>query len=163
MNASDDALQDYLALRKQIKSAQLATLAHDGLPEASHAPLVWYDGSCYLYLSELAGHTRNLQRNPALGLLLIEDEAGARNPFARRRISMQGRVTSIARDSELFPRVLAEFRRCFGKIMAMIEPLPDFHLFRIDIRAGRFIRGFGQAYEFRGDALDELSHIDPSA
>lgn len=163
MDSPDDALRDYLALRNQVSSAQLATLGEGQQPEASYAPLVWYQGACYLYLSELASHTRNLKRNPALGLLLLESEAGTRNPFARRRISLQGSVSAIERHSELFTQVLAEFRQRFGKVMTMIEPLPDFHLFRVDISSGRFVRGFGQAYELGGDGLDELIHIGPGA
>ncbi len=163
MDSPDDALRDYLALRNQINSAQLATLGAGQRPEASYAPLVWHQGACYLYLSELASHTQNLQRNPALGLLLVENGADQRNPFARRRISLEGRDSVIPRDSELFSRVLTEFRQRFGKVMQMIEPLPDFHLFRVDITAGRFIRGFAQAYELGGERLDELIHVDPGA
>ena len=163
MSAPDDPLEDYLALRRQADNALLATLGENRQPEASYAPLVWLDASCYLFLSELASHTRNLKRDPSLGLLLIEPEAGVRNPFARRRISLQGRAETVARDHDRFAPALAEFRRRFGKVMDMIEPLPDFHLVRIELLAGRFIRGFGQAYELAGEGFTELRHIDPSA
>ena len=161
MNSLEDARQEFLSLRNQSNSAQLATLDDSGHPEASYAPLVWHEGVCYLYLSQLASHTRNLQRNPALGLLLVEAEAGVRNPFARRRISLQGQVLAIDRDSDLFRQVLAVFRQRFGEVMATIEPLPDFHLYRVELRSGRFIRGFGQAFDLVGDDCDELRHIDP--
>jgi len=161
LSDSDEARQDYLALRENINSAQIATLADNSLPEASYAPCVWVDESCYLFLSELAGHTQNLSHNPAISLMLIEDEAAAKNPFARRRISLRGTVLVIARCDDLFAKVLAEFRCRFGGVMNVIEPLPDFHLFQIDARGGRFIRGFGQAYELTGDRLDKLKHIDP--
>lgn len=161
MDPIDEALKDYLALRDRVGSAQLATLGNEQKPEASHAPLVWHEGSCYLFLSELASHTQNLKRNAALGLLLVEDEAAARNPFARRRISLQGSATLVARDSEEFEPVLDAFRRRFGKVMEMIEPLPDFRLFRVDLNGGRFIRGFGQAYELTGQGYETLRHIGP--
>jgi len=44
--------------------------------------------------------------------------------------------------------------------MTIIEPLPDFSLFRVCLQAGRFVRGFGQAYDLSGEDLDELVHID---
>lgn len=161
MSDSTEVRQDYLTLRENINSAHIATLASNSLPEASYAPCVWVDGNCYLFLSELASHTRNLSHNPAISLMLIEDEAASKNPFARRRVTLQGTVQTIARADDLFVKVLAEFRRRFGGVMNIIEPLQDFHLFQINAHGGRFIRGFGQAYELVGDKLDELKHIDP--
>ncbi len=138
----------------------LATVTQGQKPAASYAPLVWLDGHCYLFLSELALHTRNLSRCPSISLVLVEVEDAVANPFARRRITLDGSVLVIARDDLLFDRVLAEFHRRFGKVMTIIEPLADFSLFRVCLQAGRFVRGFGQAYDLSGDNLDELVHID---
>ena len=93
--------------------------------------------------------------------MLIEAEIAAGNSFARRRINYHGKVEVIDRDNALFDPVLGEFRRCFGKVMEIIEPLPDFLLFRIELRTGRFIRGFGQAYQLAGENMDQLQHVDP--
>ncbi|MCP4335860.1 MAG: hypothetical protein GY785_24710 [Gammaproteobacteria bacterium] len=158
MNNLVSAQREYLALRDQASSAILATVSQDQNPAASYAPLVWLDGHCYLFLSELALHTRNLKRCSSISLLLIEAEAA--NPFARRRITLAGNVLVIARDDLLFDRVLAEFHRRFGKVMTIIEPLADFSLFRVCLQAGRFVRGFGQAYDLSGEDIDELVHID---
>ena len=161
MKDSDQVHQQFLALRASINNAQLATLAGDVTPQASYAPLVWFDKHCYLFLSELASHTRNLRANPSISLILIEDQNTSANAFARRRISLQGKVEAVSREDELFARVLAEFEHNFGDVMQIIEPLPDFHLFRVVAERGRFIRGFGQAYELVGDNLDQLEHVDP--
>ena len=161
MNDSDNARQEFLALRDGATSAHLATLAADSAPEASYAPLVWFEGDCYLFLSLLASHTGNLMRDPKISLMLIEAEIAAGNAFARRRINYHGKVEVIDRDNALFDPVLGEFRRCFGKVMEIIEPLPDFLLFRVELRAGRFIRGFGQAYQLAGENMDQLQHVDP--
>jgi putative heme iron utilization protein len=161
LNDSDDARQEFLALRATAGSALLATLAQNSTPAASYAPCVWFEGDCYLYLSQLASHTGNLLRNSKISLLLIESEARTANPFARRRISLHGSVQAIARDDQCFVTVLAEFRQQFGKVMDVIEPLPDFRLFRVVAESGRFIRGFGQAYELTGNKLDQLRHVDP--
>ena len=155
----DSARGEYRALRDSSKAALLATLAEEQMPCASYAPLVWVDDSCYLYLSDLASHTRNLKRCPSISLLLMEDEDRVANAFVRRRITFDATVVIVERDDPLFARVLAEFRHCFGKVMDMIEPLPDFHLFRLQLQAGRFVRGFGQAFELTGDRLNDLTHI----
>ncbi len=159
MTSADAARQDYLRLRNSVSSAQLATLSPKGLPMASHAPLVWFDSHSYLFLSELASHTRHLTENPAISLILVEPETS--NPFARQRITLHGEVEIIAREEPLFKQVLQRFHHQFGDIMQVIEPLADFHLFRVNADSGRFIRGFGQAYEVGGDDLDQLIHIDP--
>ena len=161
MNESDSAVQDFLALRDNASSAQLATLAKDTTPEASYAPCVLFEGDYYLFLSQLSSHTTNLARNPEVGLMLIEDEFEAANPFARRRISLQGRAEPVERGSDIFKSVLSLFHRRFGKVMKIIEPLPDFQLFCVHVTSGRFVRGFGQAYELAGKRLDRLRLDDP--
>jgi putative heme iron utilization protein len=157
----DNAQHEFLALRDSSKAALLATLTDDQMPFASYAPLVWVGDYCYLYLSDLSGHTRNLKRCPTISLLLIEDEDRVVNAFARRRITFAASVVVVEREDPLFAQVLAEFHHCFGKVMKMIEPLPDFHLFRVQLQTGRFVRGFGQAFELSGDHLDRLTHIGP--
>lgn len=161
MNDTDSAYQEFLALREAAIGAQLATLTAESSPEASYAPLVWFDGNCYLFLSQLASHTANLERNPEISLMLMQADSSSGNAFSRRRISYQGKVEVIARDDALFAPVLSEFHRRFGKVMEIIEPLPDFLLFRVGLRSGRFIRGFGQAYQLSGENLDQLQHVDP--
>jgi hypothetical protein len=100
-------------------------------------------------------------RNPEVGLMLIEDEFEAANSFARRRISLQGRAQPVERDSDIFKSVISLFHRRFGKVMKIIEPLPDFQLFCVRVTSGRFVRGFGQAYELTGERLDDLHLADP--
>ncbi len=161
MNESDSVRRDFLALRDNACSAQLATLAKDTTPEASYAPCILFEGDYYLFLSQLASHTTNLIHNPELGLMLIEDESEASNSFARRRISLQGRAQPVERDSDIFKCVINLFHQRFGKVMGMIEPLPDFQLFCVGVTSGRFVRGFGQAYELTGERLDGLHLADP--
>lgn len=162
MNDTDSAYQDYLALRDQANSALLATLGCDANPEASYAPCIWREGDCFVFLSELASHTQNLKLNPSISLLLIEAETAAANAFARKRISLFGSAGIVARTDDTYKTVINDFYHRFGDVMKLIEPLADFHLFRIIVQRGRFIRGFGQAYALAGDRFEQLIHIDPA-
>ena len=155
----DEARRDFVALRESSNGASLATLGDDQLPCVSYAPLVWVDDHYYLFLSDLAGHTRYLRRCPSISLMLIAAEDQAANAFTRQRITLQGTADLLERDDFSFSLVLAEFHRRFGKVMTMIEPLADFHLFRLQLHSGRFVRGFGQAYELAGEQLQQLRHI----
>lgn len=139
----------------------MATLDAEGLPEASYAPFVWIDDSCYLFLSLLARHTQNLNVNPSISLLLIEDQADARNQFARRRVIWQGQAEKIERDIDLFKAVMQGFRDRFGDFIDIIEPLQDFQLFKVTPKSGRFIRGFAQAFQLSGERLNQITHINP--
>jgi len=151
-----DAIRDeFLAMRAQLHSVHLATLSEDNIAQASYAPCQWMDNICYLFLSELAGHTRNLAANPAVGLMVIDDEENTRNPFARRRIILQAKAYHVPRDTNLFSTVLSGFHDRFGGIIDLLESLPDFHLFRVLPQSGRFIKGFAQAYELTGAELDQ--------
>lgn len=153
--------KEYEVLRDKQLSLQMATIDGDGIPEASYAPFVWYEGACYLFLSELARHAQNLKNNPSIGLLIIEDESATRNQFARRRITWQGQAETIDRENQLFQTVMQSFRHRFGDFIDIIEPLQDFQLFEIVPGSGRFIKGFGQAFQLSGEGLNEISHINP--
>lgn len=151
--------EEFQELLESLKTLQLATLDSDGQPQASYAPYVRFEQKYYLYLSELAKHTANLIANGSVGLLLIESEENCRNLFARRRIILQGEARTIGRDSPLFTQVIAEFKRQFGGIINVIEPLQDFHLFQVKAVSGRFVRGFAEAFEMSGPGLDVIEHI----
>lgn len=158
----DEARQDFLSLREKVLTLQIASVGTDNIPLASYAPFVWHDNACYMLLSDLAEHTPNLRRNPAISLMLIEPENEATNPFARKRILLQGRAAIIARDDPLYTPRLSEFQQRFGNIVEVIATLADFHLFQVRPESGRFVRGFGQAYQLCGESLDQLNHIDPA-
>lgn len=161
MTDSTDAREDYLALRESVTSVQLATLSSNNNPEASYAPCAWFEGSFYLYLSGLSSHSANLETNPKISLLLIEESSDTANAFARKRASLHGSTQIVERDSATFAGVMQAFHERFGKVMQVIEPLPDFRLLRVVAAAGSFVRGFGQAYELGGDGLDQLRPVDP--
>jgi putative heme iron utilization protein len=161
MDELESVREEYLALRERTEGALLATLEDQQIPAASYAPLVWVDGCSYLFISDLAAHTRNLKRCASISLLLIDEVGNAGNAFARQRISLQGEAQMIERDDPLFAPVLAEFQRRFGEVVSLLESLPDFHLFALNLQTGRYIRGFGQAFELSGERLDQLAHIHP--
>ena len=160
MSELDDACAEYLQLRERCRSVQLATINGEARPEASYAPCVWHESACYLFLSGLSSHTGNLLRHPEISLLLLDDAAGA-NPFARKRASLHGAAEVVDRDDALFAGIMQEFHKSFGKVMQLLEPLPDFRLFRVKPASGSFVRGFGQAFEIIGADMDQLRHVDP--
>ena len=141
-----EAQDDCAALLANCRTLQLATLSSGGDPESSYAPFVLVAGDFYCFLSELASHTGNLRSNPGASLMVIEDETESRNLFARKRLCLSVFGQEIDRESELGRAILEQFRQRFDETFAVLEALPDFHLFQFKPKGGSLIRGFGQAW-----------------
>lgn len=141
------------------QSIEIATVSAQFEPEASYAPVLLEDGVFYLYLSQLAKHTRNLQQNPKLSLLFIESEQDAANLFARKRATFACRSEIIERDSEQWNHILDAMEDKHGEMMQMIRGLNDFQLFACTPYSAKFVEGFAQAYSFK-EPFKEFKELD---
>ena len=140
-----------------IQTATIGTIDQDGLPFCSYAPYI-YDKNCfYIYISDIATHTKNLHVRPYASLFFIEDESKTGNLFARKRISLQCKSAIIQRESERFEEVLALFGKKFDSSMvATLKGMLDFHLFELHVKSGEATFGFGEAYFIGGENMNEL-------
>lgn len=157
VSAADAAPEQYKALLEHTRSLQLSSLKGDQ-PETSYAPFIRQDQKFYIFVSDLASHTANLLSHPKAGIMLIEDEGHVRNLFARKRITFSCKVEQVAVDSAEYPLLLDRMEQRLGSVLAMLRTLPDFRLLRLTPLEGRFITGFGKAYEIDPDT-DQLLHI----
>ncbi len=147
-----------LAFIDGLRAVVLATVDESGEPDASQAPFVRDQrGRIYLYLSELAKHTPNLRTSGRASLLWLADEAVTQNPFARQRLTLQCAASVVARGSAEWERVITLFTERFGPTIGVLRQLADFHLFRMRVRSGSYVKGFAQAFELHGEAL----HVGP--
>ncbi|MGB0466498.1 MAG: HugZ family protein [Pontibacterium sp.] len=138
----------------------LSTLSAQSFPEISYAPFVQDARGClYIYVSELADHCRSLQLNPECSVLLIRDESASSNLFARERLMFKCEVSQVAPAFENYLSVLDQLEQRQGQTVQLLRSLPDFHLFALKPVSGRYIVGFGKAFEV--NPLDfSLEHID---
>lgn len=61
----DDLARRYRELMASQQTLLLSTASANGVPDISYAPFVRDDaGNFYIYVSEMASHTANLQTNP---------------------------------------------------------------------------------------------------
>jgi putative heme iron utilization protein len=148
---SPDIAGEARQLIARFRTLLLATADAGGVPHASYAPFVRADDGCFhIYISGLARHTRNLQATGRASVLIIEDERGADQPFARRRLTLECSAEPIARGTPEWHSILDAFAAEFGEIMAPLRELPDFTLFRLTPQSAVYVRGFGQAYRLNG-------------
>lgn len=164
--ANDDAAiarvcEDLLA---KTLSLQLATLGEDGYPHCGYTPYVMQQqaGSgarrFYIFVSELALHTRDLMREPRASILLIEDEADAKQIFARTRLYYECDVEELSREHPNYTSILDSYEERQGKMVSLLRQLPDFRLMQLSPVSGQFVMGFGKAFKLTGPGLNEFEH-----
>ncbi|WP_421864871.1 HugZ family protein [Motiliproteus sp.] len=142
-----------LLLRQRHQTLLLSSL-NGTRPELSYAPYCCdEEGSFYIYISQLASHTENLKQHPDCSVMFIAEEQGCRNLFARERLSFSCLAELIdPQDGDYIAR-LEQLEQQFGEVVRLLRTLPDFCLFRLRPRDGRYVAGFGRAYQ-----LDPLSY-----
>ena len=150
--------QEYQQFLEGFQSVQLATVDGAGVPEASYAVYIRHENDYYVYVSELARHTRNMLNAGHVSMLFIEDEQQAKNLFARRRATLQCTAAEIPRGSDHFETILDQLEQRFGNFMTLLKSLNDFHLVQITPVSGNYVRGFAQAFNLSGEDLSEIAH-----
>lgn len=155
-----DVMAEFRDFHHEFETLLMATCNAQGEPDASYAPYIEHLGYYYVYVSELATHTENLQAKGQCSVLFIEDETHAKHIFARRRITLRCEAEEIPRGSQLFEELLDKFVERFGKFMEMMRKLQDFHLFRLKPHTGGYVAGFAQAYTLSGEGLNDIRHRD---
>lgn len=143
-----------------LQSLMLATVGTDGRPNASYAPFIRDEAyRFYIYVSGLSTHTQNLHANPQTSILLMEDEAQARQIFARTRLSYDCTAQLIDREEPSWAGLVDGFAARFGPVVEMLRELPDFRIFQLTPVSGRFVMGFGAAYEVDVSDPSRLIHV----
>jgi putative heme iron utilization protein len=143
------------------KSLMLSSLTEEGLPYASYAPFAIGDNCLYVLISEIAVHGKNLQLNPDASVLIIEDEDSAEELFARLRVVLKVNAQVMAVDSDGWNIGLNALTERHGDRISSLSQMGDFKLFKLNPMGGRYVKGFGRAYQIEGGSLGgtSLSHL----
>ncbi|WP_116644155.1 heme utilization protein HutZ [Salinivibrio sp. HTSP] len=146
--------------RENCRTLQLATVDAQGKPNVSYAPFIQREDGFYILISEIARHARNLQENPNLSLMMIEDEGSAKQIFARQRLSFDARAEMVERNTGAWQAGIDALKARFGDIIESLSGLEDFRLFRLVPENGLYVKGFGQAFQVGNDDLVDMVHLD---
>ena len=139
------------------KTLVIGSIKKDNTPFTSYAPFVYDSNKFYIYISIIATHTKNIQRDNNVSLFFIEDESKSTNLFARKRISLQAESTKIKRDSNRFEELFELYNEKFDSEMVnMLKNMTDFNLFELEVKSGEATFGFGEAYHIGGDTMNKL-------
>ena len=146
-------------LIENMRSLQLSTVGADGIPHCGYTPYLHRaPGSFYIFVSQLAAHTRNLLANRTVAIMIIADEQSTSQIFARPRVNYLCNAKNIAPDSPDYALVLDDYQERHGKMAGLLRQLPDFVLFELQPISGQFVMGFGKAYILTGDDLLVFEH-----
>ncbi|MCZ4292757.1 heme utilization protein HutZ [Vibrio sinaloensis] len=146
--------------RQARRTLQLATVDENGRPNVSYAPYVQNQDGYFVLISEIARHARNLQVNPSVSIMMIEDEGDSKQLFARKRLTFDAVASVVERDSKQWNLVITQMKERFGEIIDGLSQLQDFVLFNLKAEQGLFVKGFGQAYQVSGDDLVDFVHLE---
>ena len=151
-----EAIRDMMTTHRVLSLA----VAVDGEPEASLLPFAIRPdfGAVYVQASGLARHSRGLQPDARVGVLVHENDSPEADPLQVKRVTVQATVAVLDRESEAFAAARAAFvARLPGAEMTL--NLGDFNLYELTLGRGRYIAGFGQAYNIGPDTFREIAAL----
>ena len=160
MSQLANAQAEYEKFPEEFTSIIISTVNKQGIPNASYAPFVMDDDkNIYIYVSGLATHTQNIQNHPFVSVLFIDDEIKTKQIFARRRLNFDCTANLIERETETWQEIVDKFQLRFGDLISTLRSLPDFRILQLTPNSGRFVIGFGAAYNINNDNINQLVQI----
>lgn len=154
--------QSEQTLANLIRNTRLAALGtlHDGEPNLAMVAIdVESDFSAFhILVSTLGKHTRDMQTDPRVSLLLTETDDHRPDPQTLARLSLNGTAGMLPRTDPHYPQVKHAYLTRFPEAEQLFS-LGDFNLWRISPKSGRFVAGFAQAYNIVPETLIKVSAL----
>ena len=153
---------DFLEFIDGFKSITLSTIDEKHLPYTSFAPFIKYDHKYYIYISKLAKHFHNLEKNNNCSIFFIEDESVCTSIFQRKRVVLQAKAKKLLQDTNEHNSLVQLFYEKHGDIIRTLKTMKDFYIHEITPQNGNSVFGFGREYQIGGKYCNELiSHKPP--
>lgn len=141
----DKQIDEY---KRSFKSVIIASVDSNGNAISSYAPIIFDNDDMYVFISEVAEHYHALKANPDKAeIMFLQDEKEAKTIFARIRLRYKVTATILDRDND-FDRLFALMKEQHkNEHVDMFYGIKDFHFVKLSPKNGRFVKGFGAAYE----------------
>lgn len=152
----DKNKENYLNFIESRNTVILNMLDEEGRPFTSCAPFVKNNGKLYIYISQVADHYRYMEKSEWIDAMLVGDEADTKNPFATERARWS--CTAVNIGNEGHDEIFSLFNSRFNEnLMDVLRGL-DFSLFELQPAKGRYVVGFGLAFDVDIDG-HVFSHV----
>ena len=146
-------------LIRQTRVAALGTL-HDGEPNLAMIAYSFSDdfSAFYIHVSKLGKHTTDMENDPRVSLLIAETDDGRADPQTLARVSLRGTAEILRRTDPAYAQVKQNYLERFPEAEQLFS-LGDFNLWKITPKGGRFVAGFGRAFNLVHEALKKVSTL----
>ena len=156
----DSASEQTLArLIRDTRIAALGTI-HEGEPNLAMVAVAFEDdfSMFYIHVSKLGKHTGDMEKDTHVSLLLIEADDQRADPQTLARVSLQGLAEMLPKTDPGYGRVKKIYLERFPEAEQLFS-LGDFNIWRIRPTGGRFVAGFGKAFNLVLEALIKASAL----
>lgn len=147
-------------LARLIRGTRIAALGtlHEGEPNLAMVAYAYAKdfSAFYIHVSRLGKHTRDMETDPRVSLLITETDDRRADPQTLARVSLQGTAEVLLRDALDYALIKDLYLRRFPEAEQMFS-LGDFNIWKITPKSGRFVAGFAQAFNLVPDHLKKAS------
>jgi heme oxygenase (biliverdin-IX-beta and delta-forming) len=156
----DSLSEETLAiLIRETRIAALGTL-HEGETNLAMVAYAVADdfSAFYIHVSKLGQHTTDMEKDPHVSLLITERDDDRADPQTLARVAIRG-------VAEILPRTRSEYaevRNIYLERFPLAEKLfglGDFNIWKITPVGGRYVAGFGRAFNLVPEALKKASAL----
>ncbi|HSK65724.1 MAG TPA: pyridoxamine 5'-phosphate oxidase family protein [Anaerolineales bacterium] len=146
-------------LIRNTRTAALGTL-HEGQSNLAMVAYAFAEdfSAFYIHVSRLGKHTRDMEVDPHVSLLIAETDDGRPDPQTLARVSIQGTAETLPREAPDYSQVKTIYLNRFAESEQLFS-LGDFNLWRIRPAGGRFVAGFARAFNLVPEALVNASKL----
>jgi heme iron utilization protein len=119
----------------------------DGEPDAGLLPFAVRSdyGAVFVQASQMARHSRGLQPDGRVGVLIHAQDSPGADPLQIPRLLLAATVTVLTRNTRGWDAAEAAFLARFPQA-EMTLGLGDFNLYALELGHGRYVEGFGRAF-----------------
>jgi len=147
-------------LAKIIRSERTAALGtlRDEAPLVSMVTYVTAEDFSlfYIFVSRLAQHTVDMQKDKRIGLLIVETDDGREDPQTLARVSIRGSAEQIPNGIPGYTPLKNRYLKLFPESEPLFK-LEDFGFWSIKPKGGRFVASLAKAYNISVETLQKVS------
>jgi putative heme iron utilization protein len=154
--------QSEQTLARLIRSTRTAALGtiHKGEPNLAMVAYAFAEdfSEFYIHVSRLGKHTADMETDPRVSLLITETDDRRPDPQTLARVSIRGTAEMLPRSDSGYAQVKTIYLERFPEAEQLFS-LGDFNFWEITPKSGRFVAGFGLAFNLVPEALIKVSTL----
>jgi heme iron utilization protein len=149
-------------LAQLIRLARIAALGtlHAGEPNLAMVAYAFANdfSAFYIHVSRLGKHTTDMETDPRVSLLITEVDDNRPDPQTLARVSIRGIAGILPRTNPGYAEIKGIYLARFPEAEQFFQ-LGDFNIWQIQPKGGRFVAGFGRAFNLVPEALIKVSSL----